>query len=1653
MLLINPIMKTILSFNKPKLLSFFLLLPFFLLAQAPITPSMDFSTSSINGDELRINFTKGDGAKRIIVAKLGSAVTAVPSDGADYTPGAFGAGNQILPGEYVVYEGTGQSNIIISGLQHSTEYHFRIYEFNGSASTTEYLISSYLIGDEITLTYPTTQASNIQFSNVLGSTMTVSWDSGNGTGRILIARENSPIDVNPSDLTNYSSSTTFGSASTEIGTGNYVMRIGNNTSANITNLDPNTTYYFALFEYNGTSDGKVYLTSLSDTNPIPGATANQLTEAYPTDNATNMTFSNINGNEFYRVFSNGHGNGEKRIVVAKQGSPVTGTPVDGTDYTASTTFGSGDELLPLGSGEYVMYDGINGTGWTYGLLPDTEYFFKVFEYNGSGTETFYLVANDDGGDPVYETSQSTLDYPTSQASFAVSPFSNIEGTQMTVSWSAGTGGSGRILLAKEGAPVDAEPQDFVNYNTSTTFGNGTQIGTGNYVVRFGNFTSANITNLQPNGNYHFALFEYSGSGSGKQYLTTNSTIPTLGDTANQITVAYPTDNATNMTFSNINGNQFYRSFSSGHGNGEKRIVVAKQGSAVTFTPDDGTDYTASTTFGNGDHLIDPLNPLIDTGEYVMYDGTNGTGWVYGLLPNTTYHFKVFEYNGSGTATFYLVGNDDDGDPLYETSQATLDYPTSQASFTVSPFTNIEGTQMTVSWNAGTGGSGRILLAKEGAPVDAEPQDFTNYSTSTTFGNGTQIGSGNYVVRLGNYTSTNITNLQPNGTYHFALFEYSGSGSGRQYLTTSSTISTPGDTANQTTVAYPTDNSSNMTFSNIDGDRFYRSFSSGHGNGEKRIVVAKASSPVTGTPVEDTVYTANGTFGSGDTIAPGEYVMYNGTNGTGWVYGLLPETTYYFKVFEYNDSDTNVYYLTGNDDDSDPVYETSQATISYPTIQSSNAFFDSKTTTSFNLNWTIGNGSNRILIARANDPVNVEPQDFTTYNHSSSGYGNSSYEIGTGNYVIYRGSGNADFVSNLQPGTNYHFSLFEYNGANGKLYLRPGYSFEEETYGITPTIQSSAAVFDNIGASSMKVGFTRGNGSHRLVLAKEASPVDAVPTDYSTYVANGSFGLGEQIGTGNYVVFNGTEDEFDLDNLNLETNYHFAFFEYAIDSSGELYLAPAYTNAQTTPSPPTQICTNYGVTPDCDNDVTVTWTGGNGEGRIVVLSETTLNALPVNTTDYTASFDFGSGDSIGNGFVVFKGSGEIVPPNLLQQYTNYFVNIFEYNGTEIDPIFNTTPLQGLIGDDTPPTMTCTDIIVQLDANGDASIVAIDMDNGSIDDCGIEFLTIDISDFTCADVGPNTVRLTAIDFYGNSNFCDVTVTVQDNIPPVAICQDRTIQLDENGSANISASNSELANSSSDFSDVQGNNGWTYGQYFAFDSTNFTQLPNWSGSLWQDTQSFGTPLIDADGGHPGADDLKWSVRRWTSNYSGDISVSGEFFDRDLGGGDGVHVRIFKNGTQVYEYLNIPSGSTSYNINLNITSGDILDFVIDPIINPLYDNTQFTGTITSAMGIDNGSNDACGIASLSLNTTAFDCNDIGPNTVTLTVTDNNGNQATCMATVTVEDKIKPSLTPVDDFAVNPDANCDFTIPDFTNLSTASDNCTVNPNNTESYSHNTFWS
>ncbi len=65
---------------------------------------------------------------------------------------------------------------------------------------------------------------------------------------------------------------------------------------------------------------------------------------------------------------------------------------------------------------------------------------------------------------------------------------------------------------------------------------------------------------------------------------------------------------------------------------------------------------------------------------------------------------------------------------------------------------------------------------------------------------------------------------------------------------------------------------------------------------------------------------------------------------------------------------------------------------------------------------------------------------------------------------------------------------------------------------------------------------------------------------------------------------------------------------------------------------------------------------------------------------------------------------------------------------------------------------------------------------------------------------------------------------------------------------------------------------------------------------------------------------------------------------------------------------------------------------------------------------------------------------TITLTADDGNGNTTDCTFDVTLNDNTDPVITCPGDRTEYVDAGCDFTLPDYTTLATATDNCTAAP-------------
>ncbi len=469
------------------------------------------------------------------------------------------------------------------------------------------------------------------------------------------------------------------------------------------------------------------------------------------------------------------------------------------------------------------------------------------------------------------------------------------------------------------------------------------------------------------------------------------------------------------------------------------------------------------------------------------------------------------------------------------------------------------------------------------------------------------------------------------------------------------------------------------------------------------------------------------------------------------------------------------------------------------------------------------------------------------------------------------------------------------------------------------------------------------------------------------------------------------------------------------------------------------CNDVGI-----NNVTLTVTDNNGNvstctANVTVEDNINPTALCQNVTiqlDATGNASITTAD-IDNGSADNCGNVSLALDNTTFDCTNVGPNTVTLTVTDDNGNVSTCQATVTVQDNINPTAICQNIVVQLDATGNASITTADIDNGSNDNCGIASLALDNTTFNCSNVGANTVTLTVTDVNGNTSTCTATVTVQDNVNPNAICQDITVQLDAMG--NVSITTADIDNGSNDNCGIAS---------LALDITSF------------DCNDVGPNTVTLT-----VTDVNGNVSNCTSTVTVQDNVNPIAVCQD------ITVQLDATGNASIVPNDVDNGSSDAcgtpTLSLDITSFDCTNIgpntvtltatdangntatcqaivTIEDNVNPtaicqdITVQLDATGNISiTEADIDNGSNDACGIASLALNITSFDCTDVGPNTVSLTVTDNNGNSSICTATVTVEDNINPTAI-CQDITVQLDATGNASITPNQIDNGSNDNCNI---------------
>ncbi len=413
--------------------------------------------------------------------------------------------------------------------------------------------------------------------------------------------------------------------------------------------------------------------------------------------------------------------------------------------------------------------------------------------------------------------------------------------------------------------------------------------------------------------------------------------------------------------------------------------------------------------------------------------------------------------------------------------------------------------------------------------------------------------------------------------------------------------------------------------------------------------------------------------------------------------------------------------------------------------------------------------------------------------------------------------------------------------------------------------------------------------------------------------------------------------------------------------------------------------------------------------IVISDQDTTRPVPV-SKDITVYLDANCQVTI-QGSDVDNGSTDncavdtiIVSPNVFTSnesgQNTVTMTVIDVNGN-IDSTTATVTVEDTI----KPTIITQNATVYLDQNGLGSITLADVNDGSFDNCELDTLVVDTTEFDCSDLGANTVTVSGTDIYGLSNSAPATVTVLDTILPTVSCQPDTLILDGNGEATLLVS--DILVTQSDNCGVI--------------STQVSQ------SLWT-TNDIGTNPVslivrDAAGNigtctttvtilepKPGA------ICKDTTVYldaNGLVSIDPSFVDGGSFSNAGIDtLYVYPDafgcqevGANTVNLVVVNSFGQSDTCQATVTVVDTLAPVA--VCQDITIQLDANGNANISGGdIDGGSSDACGVVSLQASQTAFDCSHIGVNTVTLTVTDANGNTSTCTANVTVEDQTPPVLS-----------------------------------------------
>lgn len=330
----------------------------------------------------------------------------------------------------------------------------------------------------------------------------------------------------------------------------------------------------------------------------------------------------------------------------------------------------------------------------------------------------------------------------------------------------------------------------------------------------------------------------------------------------------------------------------------------------------------------------------------------------------------------------------------------------------------------------------------------------------------------------------------------------------------------------------------------------------------------------------------------------------------------------------------------------------------------------------------------------------------------------------------------------------------------------------------------------------------------------------------------------------------------------------------------------------------------------------------------------------------------------------------------------------------------------VNDTEPPVITCpADITVNNDPGLCSAVVTFSAT--ATDNCPGTTIAYSPASGSTFPVGTTIVTATATDASGNTDSCTFNVIVVDNEAPTISCPaDITVNNDPGVCGAIVNYATPVGSDNCPGSTTAQTAGLPSGAtYPVGTTTNTFVVTDAAGNTAM--CSFDVTVIDNE---PPTIVCAMDVN--TTTDAGICGAAVTFADAIAIDNCGVMSviqtmgppsgSVFPVGTTTIEYT-----ATDVNGNTNTCTFDITVVDDEPPVAVCMDITiqlDPTGNASiTASDVDGGSTDNCNIASLSVSPSTFSCADVGPNNVTLTVTDDSGNMSTCIAVVTVEDVTAP--------------------------------------------------